>query len=459
MEKELRILLSLLFCLSLGTFAYTAKPAKADVDAEEIAAIIAEAEAEGDAEEGLEETLKELEDPTFLHQIMHQREMGLEKIEAFNNTNLLTLHNFGTVKQFHWHPEGRVEQKEIKLGIFVKHLLQPALHYSSVLFDSHSIGEYFDGIIEIMADAIIQKRDVVLYNLDIMLNTEDENLFASSFKNLDENLQKTMNTNRKRDKLSIAFFKKRIAPALLEHARKSLRSPAFILPFNRSPKGDAKDDPEQEIQVIPFDEHIVVANILNPLIKAFSDPLDIKINEWVSGYKDERPTSIMTLGWEGVKGYWSSFFPHATHSILEMLLEFTKQIGLTKPVDEALWFTLSTEVVFNLYFFRYHVKNAADDILLDLFIKEGIGLRDLIYKFERQLKNATADKQAVLTSEFKEQVYTTVLRHFGKQQPIVFEKLRKKHISFNSLVIAGLLAPITIDLCKLAWPIAKHLAK
>lgn len=178
--------------------------------------------------EHLDQLCEEFNDPGFLHNITNQREVFLEKVEKINNTPVVVFDGLGIVRNYDpslanfnlddlFHGENPIQfPRNVHLGIFAKDLLKPAFHFGSLLLDIDCMAEYFDSIIEIIANAIIHKEENVLFNLNIMLETNDADLFAATFKNLDETLHKAMMHKNQMDRLKIKFFTRRILPMCLE---------------------------------------------------------------------------------------------------------------------------------------------------------------------------------------------------------------------------------------------------
>lgn len=202
--------------------------------------------------------------------------------------------------------------------------------------------------------------------------------------------------------------------------------------------------------------------VLEPIVGAATEPLDLKINEWISGYEDKRSSPLLsTLQTSAtvVGKFAGNLFPKFTHCSLNTLLEVAKQSGFADTFDETWWFTLSTELAFNIYFFYRSVDSTINDQLLNLLINKSMNLKAVIENFERQRaipRNASQEKQVEIKQALKEEIYTIVRGHFGQLQPVLLEKMRANHETFKTLTSIALLTPVTIDLLKLVSPLIKN---
>ncbi len=413
--------------------------------------------------EDMENILEEddIDQQKILHKAIHAREVWLEKVEEFNKTPLVVLKGLGTVPNIDLLNEHFAQ--DVYLGIFPEDLLNPTFHFGSLLLDINTMADYFDGMIEAIATAMAHKEDVVLYNLNIMLETSDDELFAATFKNLNEALQKSMSMNNQMRRLAIQFFKNRVLPACVEHVKKSVHVPPFI--YNRTPKDvsekeELKDD--KKIPVVSISNHLATRMVLRPLVASFGNSVDLKINEWVSGYKDKRAVQPLAAFGRVVGNtyinLYSSLFLKVGQGAIATMLEAAKQTGFAETFDETWWFTLSSELLFNLYFFHRTMDSMIKDQLLDMLVKESLNLKEIIETFERRLANPlneSQEKQLEIKQALKEEIFIIVMNHFGPLQPVLLEKFRKNHSTFETCTAAAMLAPVILPVVKGIWPLIR----
>lgn len=452
--------------------AHAAGEKKAAMSDERINAILAKADDVLEREADIEAAAQKFNDPKFLHRVTNRREVWLESVRNFNQKTVLPLEQFGPVSQF----DGFYGWHYAKLGVQVKDLMQPFLYGAELLFDIDSMGEYFDSVVEMVAEAIIKKEDVVFYNLDLMLNTENESLFATMFKNLDEALQKSMASNDQMRRLAIKFFKKRVVPSMMKHVKKVAKSPPFIfrtMPKTEEEKEEAfaaihQDYPETDEEraawaktapVVSVLDYAPVRLIAEPIISVGMQPLEMKLNEAITGYADERPSlRMLEMSSRAINSAFRALFPRGAGGITELVLELGKQANFIKPIDEALSFTLGIELIFNLGFFYHTLNSAIEKGVQDLVVNDCVALHDAIRIFEMRIaspRNQAAEKQAEVRQEFKNAIYAIVIRNLGPMQPILLEKMRAHHRNFQTCINVALISPMLYKIARVIYPIAR----
>ena len=478
-NRLFELILALALLVPGAMFAADAAAAAPVMSDERIDAILEKADAVLAREAEINAAAEKFNDPKFLHRVSNRREVWLESVRDFHQTTLFSLDQIGPVQQFDF----TYGPHYAKLGIQMQDLVAPLMHGAELLFDIDSMGEYFDSAIEIVAEAIIKKEDVVFYNLDLMLNTESESLFSTMFKNLDEALQKTMASNDQMKRLAIKFFKKRVAPSLLQYVEKVIKAPPFI--FKTMPKTDEEQQAAgdaihrnypntveekaawaETAPVVSVLDYVPVRLVVSPLVELGLQPIEMKINQAVTGYVDERPSSmspsrVMAAGAKAYLSMFEAILPRAAHGFSGWLLELGKQANFIKPIDETLSFTLGAELLFNFGFFYHTLNLTIEKAVQDLVVHDCIALHDAIRIFEMRItspRNQTPEKQVEVRQEFKQEIYAIVTRNLAPLQPILLEKLRSHHRNFQTCLTLALLSPLMYKAARLVVPIVQAVA-
>jgi hypothetical protein len=517
-----RLLLMLLVLqtaqLSLNIYAMqgeTENVAAAQPTAEEIAAARLTAEEINDIEADcalmdeeapallaeINELRAEILDPVLMHQATHPREVWLEKIEQFNTTPVYTFENLrAPVLDFN-DPQG---VRQARVCINAQDIAEPLFYASNLLFDIHSIKSYFNSVIEIIVDAIIRKEDVVLYNVNLLATAHAEesklssiksNIIKQALENLQDIIEKTIAQNDKFKQLSINYFKNRIPTTLLAYTQKLVRTPPFIM--SRTPRRrvnpainhparpiGANQPPVDNIDaelvdalgldngMFDFHEDANIQEADRPAVsitnqiyyRLFAKPFfymtrksfERVVNEKITGYKYINQNSLIRRGWISYTSTIADFLGGAC----DLLLEAAKQSGSAGTFDESFWFTASTEIIFNSWFFYRTVNSSIKKQLIEMFTTNFTELETVIQAFEKRLaspKNASQERQAAIRDAFKNEISEIVKNNFSPLQPILVEKLRDGHLHFNYLTTAALLAPAAYSVGKMLTPLIKTL--
>jgi hypothetical protein len=467
-----KIISSLIFAfLSLQGSFLVAADALAAEDAAEIENILQQANAGlDDAIQQAQADAAEFEEPGFLHQISYAREAALEALDKQLKKPVLS--SQGPVPRFELHPELIVDDParivEIinnpanpHLAVLVEDLLEPLLYGANFVFDSNSLGAYFDDVIEAISETIIAKEDVVLYNLEGILTTNSDRFVESTLKILDEYLQESLQKNDRMKRLAVKFFKRRIPGIITTHIGKRLQAPPLI---THPAPVDLAAPPAAN--VISFNHYLPVKLLGKPLLAGFRSPLENKLNALISGYENSTSQSLVSSGIKItstlmsetmsalISQYLGDALQSGTASFLDCAVEFSKQKEYIGTFDESLFFTIGAELIYDLWFFHRTLDAFVRQQLVNMLARESVNLHKIIQRFERNKAkpaNNNPVMMAQLNAQFHEEVYAIVMRNFGPHQPILLSSLRRGHEKFRSYINLALLIPVVWKFAPAAW--------